>query len=77
MRIKVKSFATMRRYTARLQPAGVLELPEGARVKEVLDQLEVPPEQPLIILVNGRPAEASRILTEDDLMAFFPPLEGG
>lgn len=77
MRIKVHSYATMRRFTAHLQAAGELEVAAGATVRDVLNHLAVASDQPVILLVNGRPAKDRQVLSEHDHLVFFPPLEGG
>ena len=77
MVIYVESHAGMRRYTDHLGAEGELEVPEGATVRDVLSLLEVPQDEPNIILVNGRSRRFEHGLQPGDKMVFFPPLEGG
>lgn len=77
MIIKVKGYASMRQYTAHLPSDGDLEIPEGAKVCDVLEQLKVPPELKKLIMVNGHHEPPQHILEPEDLLVFFPPLEGG
>jgi molybdopterin converting factor small subunit len=74
MRITIKLFATFRdgRYKVNIQ-----ELPEGIRVEDILQSLEITPEEVAICLVNGRDANAQTLLTDGDTLALFPPVGGG
>ena len=76
MKIRVQSFAELRSYTDHLL-GGELEVDARSTVSDVLEQLGVPSQEPKIVLVNGRYAEPDRVLQADDLVVFFPPLEGG
>jgi len=77
MIITVKSYASMKKYLAGLPPSGELQIPEGAPVGVVLQQLNVPPELKKVILVNGRHQSEDYLLQPGDVLVFFPPLEGG
>jgi sulfur-carrier protein len=77
MRVTVRSYATMRKYTAHLPEGGELQVPDGSTVEDVLHLLKVPPDAGKILLVNGRPSSEDRVLQPEDLFVFFPPLEGG
>ena len=77
MRIKVKSYVTMGKYTAHLEPESNLEIPEGTTVDAVLKQLSVPLESAKLIIVNGRHQTNDYVLQPGDALVFFPPVEGG
>lgn len=77
MIINVRSYAFMRRYTAHLDNAGELDVPEQSSVADVLRHLGVPPEVKKIVLVNGRAVPPDRVLEQGDLLVFYPLLEGG
>ena len=76
MRIEARSYAYLRKYTARL-PGGDLEVPEGATVEFVLNFLDVPEDLKKILLVNGRHVTENRVLSPGDVLVFYPVLEGG
>jgi sulfur carrier protein ThiS len=79
MKIQVALFATLSKYL----PAGTqgrhaaLEVKDGATVRDVLNQLGVPPELPNILLVEGRQAPETTVLAEGQTLSVFPPLAGG
>ncbi len=77
MLIKVKSYVTMRKYTAHLDTEGDLEIPEGTTVDAVLKQLKVPSESEKLIIVNGRHQTNDYVLQPGDDLVFFPPVAGG
>lgn len=79
MKIEVALFATLSKYL----PAGsqnrkaTLEVRDGATVRDILNQLGVPPELPNILLVNGRQAPETTALNDGETLSVFPPLAGG
>jgi sulfur carrier protein ThiS len=79
MTIQVALFAALSKYL----PAGaqnrraVLEVQEGATVRDVLNRLGVPPELPKILLVEGRRAPETTVLADGQTLTVFPPLAGG
>jgi len=79
MKIQIALFATLSKYL----PAGaqnrraVIEVKDGATVRDVLNQLGVPPELPNILLVEGRQSSETTVLTEGQTLSVFPPLAGG
>jgi molybdopterin synthase sulfur carrier subunit len=81
MKIVVKLFATLREYL----PGGpdkyscTMDIREGSRVEEVVEQLKIPKEIPLIILINGIQSQEreKQVLKEGDVLSIFPPIAGG
>jgi molybdopterin converting factor small subunit len=79
MKVEVALFATLSKYL----PAGTqnrratLEVKDGATVRDILNQLGVPPELPNILLVNGRQALDTTVLKDGETLSVFPPLAGG
>jgi len=72
MRVSVKSFASViesGRITRR-----ELELPEGARAKDAMAAMGIPPDAEMIVLVNQRPLNLEKALAEGDLVVFMPPV---
>jgi molybdopterin converting factor small subunit len=80
MKVEVRLFATLRRY---LPPGAdatctVLELPEGSRLGEVIDRLNIPSSLAQLVMVNGiHETDRSRVLQEGTVVSVFPPVAGG
>ena len=74
MKILVKVFANLRDGREKEQ---IMELPEGATPKDVVDTLSIPFEDVAIIMVNGRRVEGDVALLENDTLGLFPPVGGG
>ena len=80
MRVKVKLYATLRRFA----PSGTNIGEEfdvkfqGTMINELIDSLGFPKEQAKIIMVNGqRVVDLTFRLSENDLVVIFPPIGGG
>ena len=79
MKVRLKLFATFRRYL----PPGTqgnacdVVVPEETPISELLSRFGVPEKESLMILVNGRDAGPDWILQEGDVVAVFPALAGG
>jgi molybdopterin synthase sulfur carrier subunit len=79
MRVRVKLFATLRRY-AEKEKAGVpfeVELAEAATLQELLIQLKIPVEEAKITFVNGVIQELDYVIKTGDEVGIFPPIGGG
>lgn len=79
MKIEVALFATLSKY---LPPGAqnrraVIEVKDGATVREVLTQMGIPPELPNILLVNGRQSPENAVIQDGETLSVFPPLAGG
>ncbi len=79
MKIEVALFATLSKH---LPPGAqnrraVIEVKDGATVREVMTQLGIPPDLPNILLVNGRQAPETTVLRDGETLSVFPPLAGG
>jgi molybdopterin synthase sulfur carrier subunit len=79
--VQVKLFATLRHLAG---PPGLgigqafpVELPEGATVCDLVEQLGLPPAQVKIVFVNGLVRTPEQILTDGDELGIFPPVGGG
>jgi len=77
MNIKVKGYATLRRFTVHLPAGGKLTVPDNATVAFVLEKLQVPLNSGVITMINGRHCTLGRNLQPGEELVFFPPLEGG
>lgn len=80
MRVKVKTYATLRKYGPRNVPLGSsfpLEI-DGKNIIDVIQALKIPLNQDIIILVNGnRITDLKTNLNDNDLVVFFPRIGGG
>src|SRR5512142_2995169 len=79
MRIKMRVYATLRRYLPALptgEPA-VFELPTAATVGDALDHAGIPRDETKLCFVNGLQREIDYVLAEWDELGLFPPIGGG
>jgi sulfur-carrier protein len=79
MKIEIALYATLSQY---LPPGAqnrkaVIEVTDGATVRDVMTQLGIPSDLPNILLVNGRQAREDTALTDGQSLSIFPPLAGG
>jgi len=56
---------------------GELEVEDGTTVEHLLKLLQVQKERYLLIAVNDRVPEETRVLQDGDVVQFAPPLAGG
>lgn len=79
IRVKVKLFATLRRYYPELGVGeGIdLELPEGATVGQLVQRLGLPSDHVRVVFVNGIARDDSHPLADGDEIGVFPPVGGG
>jgi molybdopterin converting factor small subunit len=74
--ITVKLFAGLREQAG--SGERVVDLPDGARIADVWNPLELGEQPPgLLFALNRRYAEADTALTEGDEVAVIPPVSGG
>ncbi len=79
MRIKLKLFATLSRFSPG-QVAGMpfdLSLPEAATLQALIDYLGIPAEEAKVSFVNGLIRDSDWILQNGDEVGIFPPIGGG
>jgi molybdopterin synthase sulfur carrier subunit len=79
MKIKLNLYASLSEYLpdrARGNPNS-LELREGTTIKQLIEQLHIPPDTPRIIFLNGVHAPVEALLNDGDRLGMFPPLAGG
>jgi len=78
MTVHVKLFSRFRRHLPNeAQGEANVELPEGATVAQLLDQLQISSRVQLVS-VNGEPEpDRERVLQQDDSIRIFPFVVGG
>ncbi len=80
MIVKVKLFATLRRYgppDVKLGENFPVILDESSDINRLLKKLKIPEDQAKIIMINGNISKRQEILKEEDEVAIFPPVGGG
>ncbi len=54
---------------------------QGASVQDILDQLDVPPDQPLMVILNDtmvtRTSYSETLLSDRDTLSLMPPITAG
>lgn len=80
MQITIRLLATYRRYLPEGHDASSgysQNVPAGACVRDVLDELPIPSSEAFTFLVNGRHARRDQVLQAGDIIALFPSAGGG
>lgn len=79
MRVRVKVFATLRRYVPpEGAEAGVeVELPEGATASAAIAALGIPAENAALVVSDEGPLSPGSPLRDGQEISLFPPLAGG
>ena len=79
MQVHVKLFASLRTYRSGLGigESCPVELPAGATVGELVQQLGLPPAEVKLFFVNGRSQPLEYALADGDEVGIFPPVGGG
>ncbi len=79
MRVRVKLFATLRRYVEGAA-TGIpfdVDLSDGATIADLIKQLNLPAEEVKVAFVNARARPEDWRLEPDDEVGIFPPIGGG
>lgn len=79
MRVRVKLYASLRQYAPESSSGGSFEvdLPEGATLKDLIEALAIPEEEPRVNFVNGLTQPLDYELKPGDEVGLFPPIAGG
>ncbi len=77
--ISVKLFASLRKYRPDLDhgEAANLELPDGATLNDVLNELGIAPDETKQCFVNALVQDLDWVLQDGDEVGVFPPIAGG
>jgi len=72
--VEVRLFALFRagRFKKR-----TMDLPEGIRLRNLLERMDIPEEEVSLPLVNGRYSTLDRQLFANDVVSVFPAVGGG
>ncbi len=77
MKVKVELQAYLEQYSPNGQDVFDYEVPEGARVRDLVHKLGLPEELASVIIVSNTNADPDRALAEGDRVILIPPLAGG
>ena len=79
MKIKVRVFATLRKYIPdlKLGQTKEMQVEEGVSIADLYKFLNIPVEEIKLAYVNGIFCEPDSILKEGDEIGIFPPIGGG
>ncbi len=75
MEIELRLFATL----AARMPAGAerYPIPNGMTIRQLLEQLQLPPDEAKLIFVNGVRTGLETVLHGGERVGIFPPVGGG
>lgn len=76
VRVKVNLYATLRSHVGGV-PSVEVDIDAGRTVREVLEQLGVPPGESRIVFVNNRSSTPSHPLQGGERVGVFPAIGGG
>jgi molybdopterin converting factor small subunit len=77
MKVKVELQAYLEQYSPNGNDLFDYDLPEGARVNDLVVKLGMPAELASVIIVGNTNADPSHSLHEGDRVTLIPPLAGG
>ena len=77
MKVRVELQAYLEQYSPNGQDLFDYELPDGARVQDLVVKLGMPAELASVIIVGNTNATPSHPLKEGDRVTLIPPLAGG
>jgi molybdopterin converting factor small subunit len=74
VRVTVKLFAGFQKDRFAVRE---LEVPAGASIQGIVDDLRISAAEIGVVMVNGRHAQLEQLLAPDDVLAIFPVIGGG
>ena len=74
MQIQVSCYATLSTYSP---PDGLVNMEPGSTPGELIQHLGIPRDEVKIIFVNGKSADPSTPLKDQDRVGIFPAVGGG
>jgi molybdopterin converting factor small subunit len=77
MKVQVNMYANLRKYSPANEASFTLQLACGSTVGNLINTLKIPQSVKMVILINGRRADANTHLSPEDKIILFPPMEGG
>lgn len=79
MQVELRLYASLGRYLPENREGNscIMEIDPGTTVQGLLHKLNIPPEAPKVIFLNGIHARGDEVLKEGDRLGAFPPVAGG
>lgn len=77
MKVQVSMYANLKQYAPGGEGSFRLNMASGSTLKNLIDKLKIPRSINMVILINGRHADAETHLSPEDKITLFPPVEGG
>jgi molybdopterin synthase sulfur carrier subunit len=78
VKIELRLYASLRVYMPETNSTTVIvDIGQGTRIRELLEQFKVPANSVKIIFLNGVHAKGDEILKDGDRIGVFPPIAGG
>ena len=79
VKVELNLYASFKQYLPEKSTGNscIMEVAEGTRVRELLARLNIPPEAPKVIFLNGVHAKGDEVLKDGDRLGAFPPVAGG
>ncbi|WP_291319647.1 MoaD/ThiS family protein [Desulfonatronospira sp.] len=74
MQVQVRCYATLSPYSP---PEGLVEMAPGSTPRDLIQNLGLPMDEVKIIFVNGKSADLSTPLGDQDRVGVFPAVGGG
>jgi len=75
--VKVKTYGELQRLNSPKGEEFVVELQEGASVKRLMEVLDLPNHQVMLVLKNGQKADEGDNLVDGDAVSLYPVVGGG
>ena len=72
--LEVRLFATFREGRGKVVNLDAAQYPD---INSILKDLDIPPEEVAILLINGRHNKPEARVKDGDVIALFPPVGGG
>jgi sulfur carrier protein ThiS len=77
MEVAVKLFNQLRTYSPDRRFVFSIQLPRGASVGDLLEELDIPSTVARSMLLNGRRIDEKALLSPGDEVVLMSPIEGG
>jgi molybdopterin converting factor small subunit len=77
MKVKVELQAYLEQYSPNGNDVFEYEVPDGARVTDLVSKLRIPNDLASVIIVGDQNTDSSHALKEGDRVILIPPLAGG
>ncbi len=79
IKIIVKVHASIRKYLpgVPVREGKLISVPENSTIQNIVDFLNIPPEDTHIVVLNKRRARLHDVVQEGDEVIIFPPIGGG